>query len=109
MAYRSLKGEISRHYPLFCRCTAEPLKWHKAAYFHFAPTVMSPSPLAAYRHALNQGFAYDGAQERAALALEQCFQALEQGETPQGLYLWGQVGRGKTWLMDNFITLWRPC
>jgi len=81
---------------------------------------MTLGPLAAYQAALEQpDFEPDPAQQVAALALQDCYHQLHLGSrkrsgwrgrlrrrhaTPaKGLYLWGGVGRGKTWLMDLFF------
>lgn len=78
---------------------------------------MQSSPLAQYERLVHTGeILPDEEQLRAVSALDELWQQLHNGRKPklwerlsgaktrpiQGLYLWGGVGRGKTWLMDLF-------
>ena len=76
------------------------------------------TPLKHYQKALQStGFTHDPAQETAVLALDRLYHRLLEpprkgllsrwfnaGREPvRGLYVWGGVGRGKTYLMDMFF------
>jgi len=78
------------------------------------------TPIERYRRDLQrEDFLPDSAQAQAVDLLEALYQQLvaapvrrglkqrlglsRGGRAPQGLYFWGGVGRGKTYLMDNFF------
>ncbi|WP_299492092.1 cell division protein ZapE [uncultured Shewanella sp.] len=82
--------------------------FHKKSVAAHSPEM---SPLRTYQSLLdNHALINDPAQMQAVLALDTLYQAIYQEQehhshsVPKGLYFWGDVGRGKTFLMDMFYS-----
>jgi cell division protein ZapE len=85
---------------------------------HNATTLDPRGPSDRYVEAISSGqFMPDEEQAAAVHALNEVwlklvlryetsrkgFGRFRQGQSPNGVYMWGGVGRGKTWLMDQFF------